>query len=265
VATYTRSIDRDFREAVGLFLQLNVWLAVASIVMVAVTAYTLDVPPTELGVGILLPLFLVYFVYVRERRQVPDEDRINHPYRTQLIEKYDVALHATEVVALVAYELILFSAVSIRTGEGIALLLLAHLPVAVLYFYPRLKGTPGMDSLAVGVAWSYLVVFSVLVVAGRPVSSAAVGTAVGWFLVVFAGAESRNLEDVRGDEETDNHTLAARLGPTGTKALVWTLKFGGLCLFWYLGGSRVALLVVVYLLILRSSRVLSRREKYATI
>jgi hypothetical protein len=231
-------------------------------VMVAVTALTLAVSPAGLGVGILLPFFLVYFVYVRERRHVPAEDRINHPYRTRLVEKYDAALRVTELLALAAYELILVSNLPMRTVEGVALLALAHLPVVVLYFYAQLKGVPGLDSLAVASAWSYLVVFTVLALSGTELSVRTLVVVGGWLLIVFAGAESRNLEDVRGDVETGNHTLATRIGESGTRILVWSLKLGGVGLFWYFGGVGVALLVLVYLGVLRGARTLSRRGKY---
>ncbi|MEA5387387.1 hypothetical protein VB773_15650 [Haloarculaceae archaeon H-GB2-1] len=84
----TRSAFSELRDLAGLFFQLNVWLSLVTIVMVSITAMALHVPPREVGVGLVAPSLLVYFVYVTERRSVPDEDVINHPYRTWLVRKY---------------------------------------------------------------------------------------------------------------------------------------------------------------------------------
>lgn len=254
-----------FREATSLFFQLNLWLVVTTILMTGATALTLGVSLRELGVGIALPSFLVYFVYVRERRLIPDEDRINHPYRTQLVTKYDAPLHVSELLALAAYELLLAASIPMRTAEGAVMLGLAHVPVVVLYVYADLKGNPGVDSLAVAVAWAYLVVYSVVVLSGGPVSPAVGVVFLGWVVIVFAGVESRNLEDADGDERIGNDTLASRLGASRTKRLEWGAKVGGVALFLTAGGWRVGLLVVIYLLLLRLSRAISENGKYGRV
>ncbi|MEA5408860.1 hypothetical protein VB773_15655 [Haloarculaceae archaeon H-GB2-1] len=141
-------------------------------------------------------------------------------------------------------------------------MVLAHLPLVVLYFYANLKGNPGLDSLAVAVAWAYLVVFFVVVPTGIPISIEVVTVFLAWLLIVFAGVEARNVEDVQGDGRMGNETLAGWLGPTGTLALELALKLAGVAIFWGLGGSRVALLAVFYMLLVRGSRSLTERKRY---
>lgn len=250
----------DLREGVGLFLQLNVWLALTAIVMVGATAMTIGTGAIELGVGIYLPSLLVYFIYVRDRRHLPDEDRTNHPYRTRLVEKYQRPLYVTELVALGTYELVLFATLPMWSLEGWGALLFANLPIAILYWYPDLKGNPGLDSLAVAGAWAYLVVFSVVVFSDTTVSQGTAASFLGWLAIVFAGVESRNIGDVDGDEQAGNHTVAVVLGPTATTAVVWGLKLCGVVLFWHFGGWRVAALVVGYLATLRVARALTKAD-----
>lgn len=255
----------DLREAVGLFLQLNVWLVIGSVLMVMVTAAVLAVPIEELGIGLCLPAFLVYVAYVHDRRQIPDEDRINHPYRTHLVEKYAQSLHATELLAICLFELVLLTTLPLGRPASWVILVFAHLPIGVLYVYPHLKGNPGLDSLAVAIAWAYLVVFAVLVRSGDPISTPVVGVFLGWLAIVFAGVESRNIDDYQGDAQVGNDTLATRIGPTWTKLLEWTLKCSGVGLLWSLGGNKVAVFVISYLLFLRIARALAEHdnESYA--
>lgn len=254
---HTRRWRPGLREGSRLFFQLNVWLALASVLMVIATAMTLDASVMSVGAGLVLPAALVYFVYIRERRQLPAEDRINHPGRTRLVERYEVPLAVTEWAALVAFEAILLTSLPVLEPMGLVLYGLAHLPIGALYYYPTLKGTPGLDSLAVAAAWAYLIVFTVVAFAGLAVSPAVGAVFLGWTLIVFAGVESRNLQDVRGDGELGKETLALRLGSRGTKSLEWGLKGAGVGVFWYVGDVWVALLVTGYLLYLRGCRYLT--------
>lgn len=253
-------VIEGLREVVTLFLVLNLWLAPAAILMVAATASTLGVSLAEISVGLYLPSLLVYVVYVRDRRRISGEDLINHPDRTRLVEKYDAPLHASEVFVFLAYELLVFSNVPWWTRAGVVSLGLYHLPLAVLYWYSRLKGTPGIDSLAVAVAWATLVVTTVLAFAPVGFSGSVLVVFLTWVAVVFAGVESRNANDIDGDEQFGNPTLASALGRRRTKLLERILKFGGLVVFWRFGGVRAVVLVSCYLLYLRVSRSLSRER-----
>lgn len=248
------------REALDLFFELNVWLALASIVMVGVTALTLAVPLSAVGVAVYLPAPLVYFAYVRDRRHVRAEDRVNHPRRTRLVEKYATALYVTEVLALCAFESLLALALPLTTVAGWGALALAHLPFAALFGYSRLKGLVGLDSLAVGGTWAYVVVFAV-VVGGGAVTTGTLAVALAWTGIVVAGVESRNVEDASGDETFDADTLATRLGPAWTRRLEVALKAGGVAVFWSLGGPRAALLVVAYLAGLALTRAHARARR----
>ena len=253
---------RGFRDAgadaVALFLALNLWLVVASVLMVGATAVALSIPIGGLFWELFLPGFAVYFVYVRDRRSIAPEDRLNHPRRTRLVEQYAGPLHATELLALAAYELVLLAAVPLGTLEGVVLLGIAQLPFAVLWVYSSLKAHRALDSLAVAVAWGSLVVASVLV--ARPaVSPWSVGAVlVGWVLIVFAGVESRNVDDADGDHRFRRDTIASLLGPRRATALVVCLKLCGVGVFWLVGGAVSVALPVLYLGLLRVCRTLSR-------
>ena len=45
-----------------LFLKLNVWLCLASALMVAITAGALSIPLEADGIGLLIPPLLFYFI-----------------------------------------------------------------------------------------------------------------------------------------------------------------------------------------------------------
>ncbi len=254
--------QRGFRDvgadAVALFLALNLWLVVASVLMVGATAVALGIPVRGVLRELFLPGFAIYFVYVRDRRSIAPEDRLNHPQRTRLVERYEGPLHATELLALAAYELVLFSAVPLGTVDGLVMLGIAHLPFAVLWAYSSLKGHPVLDSLAVALAWGALVVTSVLVT-GPVVSPPAVGAVLlGWVVIVFAGVESRNVDDADGDQRLRRDTVASLLGPRRATALVVCLKLCGVGVFWLVGGAVSVILPVLYLGLLRVFRTLSR-------
>lgn len=238
---------------VYLFLKLNVWLCLTSVLMVVASALVVGIQPSTVGVGLLLPPLLFYFIYVEDRRSVDSEDRINEPYRTELIEQYRRGLLGTELAALGAYELLVLRFV-LTTDVAMVFLLLAQLPLAVLAVYSRLKRYPTFDSVAVGGTWAFVIVFTVMVSTGAPLSAELGLVFLGWFLIVFAGAESRNLQDIDGDVATGKTTLAGYLGERRTKAMEGILKTAGVALFWHLAGTVVAVVVVVYLLLLRLFR-----------
>lgn len=245
-------------DLVYLFLKLNVWLCSASILMVVASAVALSIPLSDVGVGGFLPPLLFYVIYVEDRRNVSPEDRVNQPYRTQLVEEYRRGLLATELVALVGYELFLFL-LSSHSTAAVGFVLLGQLPFGVLAVYDHLKRYPTFDSVAVGATWAFVIVFAVLVSTGHGLSLDVLIVFGAWFIIVFAGVESRNIADMEGDAKADKMTLAARLGTTPTRVLEVLLKTLGTGVFWYVSGAAVAAIVVVYLVLLRTFRVLAQR------
>lgn len=250
----------DLRD---IFLKLNLWLCLTSVLMVIVSALVLSIPVSSLGLGLLLPPFLFYFIYVEDRRNVSAEDWTNRPQRTQLVRRYRRGLLLTEIVALAGYELVLLFLVHTQSSIGIGFFLLGQLPLVVLSVYGSLKRYPTFDSVAVGSTWAFVIVHAVLISSDRPFSMDVVPVFVAWFLIVFAGVESRNLRDIDGDREVSKTTLAGYLGAKPTKAVEVILKALGVAIFWYISGIVVAGVVVVYLLLLRSFRTATRRTDSA--
>ncbi|GAB7093152.1 hypothetical protein JCM30237_03040 [Halolamina litorea] len=250
-------------DALLLFLTLSIWLAVASVLMVAVTAMALGVSLEALGWGLYLPAFVVYAVYVRDRRAVSDDDWLNHPVRSRLVTRYDGPLQVTELVAVIAYESLLLASLPLHRFDGLVALAVAHLPFVVLVVYLQLKAVPVLDSLAVAVTWSSLIVATVVAV-GDAGLSASVGVAfLAWTLVVFAGVESRNVADVAGDEQADHGTLASRLGAGRTRLFVVGAKASGAGLFWIVGGAAIVVLLGCYFAYLSTFRYFSSAAKTA--
>lgn len=240
-----------------LFLKLNLWLCLASVVMVVATAMALGIPLESVGLGIALAPLLFYFIYVEDRREVSAEDLINDPYRSQVVRRYREKLLITEALALGGYEVLLVFLLSSRSYLGIEGFLLGQFPLVVLLSYSTLKRYAVLDSAAVALTWAFVIVFSVLVT--TPARSLQVVVVfAAWFLIVFAGVESRNIQDAEGDVEADKTTLAARFGARVTRAMEATLKVAGVAIFWYVSGLAVALVVVLYLLLLRLFRRVTR-------
>lgn len=251
----------DLDHFLYLFLKLNIWLCFASIVMVVATAFALSIPLTSLGAGLALPPLLFYFIYVEDRRRIQPEDWTNHPYRTRLVQRYQKGLLLTELVALAGYELLLVGLVWSQPAVGLEFILLGQLPLAVLAVYGSLKQYPTFDSITVGATWAFVIVFTVVVSTGQTVSADVVTIFVAWVIIVFAGVESRNLQDVEGDMEADKTTLAGYLGPKPTKAMEGILKTAGVVIFWQMSTVVVAAIVVVYLLFLRLFRFATQRAE----
>lgn len=250
-------------DAFRLFLTLSVWLAVASVLMVAVTAMALGVSLETLGWGLYLPAFVVYAVYVRDRRGVSDDDRLNHPVRSRLVTRYDRPLQATELLAVIAYESLLVASLPLHRPDGLGALAVAHLPFVVLAVYLRLKAVPVVDSLAVAGTWSSLIVATVVAVGGVGLSASVGATFLAWTLVVFGGVESRNAADVEGDEQVDHGTLASRLGAARTRLFVVGAKAAGAGLFWVVGGPGIVVLLGCYFAYLAGFRWLTAAARTA--
>lgn len=244
----------------SLFLKLNLWLCLTSILMVIASALALSIPLSSVGLGFLLPPLLFYFIYVEDRRNVSAEDWTNRPYRTRLVRRHRRGLLLTEVVALAGYEILLSFLVHTQTTTGVELFLLGQLPLVVLSVYEYLKRYPTFDSVTVGSTWAFVIVFSVLISSNRSFSRDVVVVFLAWFIIVFAGVESRNLQDVEGDWEVSKTTLAGYLGEKPTKVMEGILKTLGIIIFWHTSGIVVAAIVVVYLLLLRSFRAATRRR-----
>lgn len=248
-----------FDSALYLFLKLNLWLCLTSILMVVASAMALSIPVSAVGAGIVLPSLLFYFIYVEDRRNVSPEDWVNQPRRTRMVQRYRTGLFATAVLALVGYELLLAFFVLTQPAVDPIGFLLGQLPIVVLAVYGHLKRYPTFDSIAVGATWAFTVVFAVVVSTGRPVSRRVAVVFLAWFFIVFAGAESRNVDDVEGDRQADRTTLASRLGARPTKAVEATLKTLGVVIFWEISSVVVAAIVVAHLLLLRLFRFTTRR------
>lgn len=246
-------------DALYLFFQLNVWLSLGSGLMVAIAARALGIPLSAVGLGVALPPLLFYVIYVEDRRSVSDEDWTNRPTRTRLVRRYRYSLLGTEVLALLGYELLLVSLVGSNPQVGYEYVLLGHLPFAVLAAYDRIKRRPGFDSTAVACTWSFAVVFAVSVASAQAVSRETAVVFLAWFAVVFAGVESRNVQDIEGDSDAGKPTLAALLGRERTRLLVVASKAIGVALFWSISGIAVAGSVVGYLALLWLFRRLTER------
>ena len=243
-----------------LFFKLNLWLCLTAVVMVAASAVALSIPLGAVGSGFLLAPLLFYVIYVEDRRSVCDEDRINNPHRTRLVERYHNPLFVTELVAFVAYELLLVAHLAATPNRAIGYFLLGQLPFVVLAAYGSLKRYPTFDSLAVGGTWAFMIVFSLLVATPTEPSIDLVAVFVGWFLIGFAGVESRNTLDLDGDTAVDKTTLAGYLGTRTTLRLEFCLKFTAVGIFWYVGGLWAAGIVFGHLLSLRLLRTITLRQ-----
>lgn len=228
--------------------------------MVAISALALSIPLASVGVGFVLPPLLFYFIYVEERRNVSPEDEVNHPHRTLLVRRYQRGLLVTEALSLLGYEGLLIWVIIRQLDIGIVYFGLGQLPILVLFAYGYLKRHPTFDSLAVGATWTFVIMFSLVIVTPQGLTWKLGGVALAWFLIVFAGVESRNIPDTEGDTQTDRTTLAGYLGPELTTALVILLKLMGVITFWALSGVLVAGLALGYLVLLQLFRMLSTWE-----
>jgi len=242
-----------------LFFKLNLWLCLTAVVMVAASTVALSIPLQAVGSGFLLAPLLFYVIYVEDRRSVSDEDRINNPHRTRLVERYHHSLLVTELIAFGAYELLLVVQLA-GTPGAVGYLVLGQLPFVVLVLYGSLKRYPTFDSLAVGGTWAFMTVFSVVVSTPIEPSTDLLPVFGGWLLVVFAGVESRNTLDLDGDTAVDKTTLAGYLGTRATLRMEVILKAAAVGIFWTVGGLAVAGIVLGHLLLVRLFRTVTQRQ-----
>lgn len=248
-------------QSLFLFFKLSLWLCSMSVLVVGITAHALNVRLASVGIGFVVPPLLFYVIYTEDRRSVSPEDHVNEPMRTALVTRHSRGLLITELIALCAYEGVLVYHVFGPPQRSPWFLLLGHLPFAVLSVYDRLKRVPSGDSLAVGGTWAFICVFAILLPTGHDLSPPVAVAFLGWLLVVFAGVESRNIQDVTGDTEARKTTLSGYLGPERAKALEVVTKLAGALVFWVLSGPATAGMVVCYLLLLRSFRLLTRHTE----
>ena len=248
------------RDVVDLIVLLHFWLSSASVLMVAASAVVLGVDLRTVGVAIILPAILMSVVYVQDRRSPTSADRINQPRRTELVERYRRELRVSVLVALAGYQVLLAYVVAATVEIGPIFILFGQVPFAVLIGYQHLKRLPGLDSLVVGCTWAYIIVFSVVVSSGISISGELVLVFLTWALVVAAGAESRNVQDRTGDRMSGQPTLASRFGATATYLLEAVLKTVGVVIFWIVGGIQAAVIVLVWLVLLRLCRIAEQRR-----
>jgi 4-hydroxybenzoate polyprenyltransferase len=232
-----------------------------SVLVVVITAHALGVPFASVGIGFVVPPLLFYVIYIEDRRSVSPEDRLNEPVRTALVTRYSRGLLLSELIALCAYEGVLVYHVFGAPRRSLWFLLLGHVPFVVLSVYDRLKRVPSGDSLSVGATWAYICVFAIVLSTGHALSPPVAVAFSGWLLVVFAGVESRNVQDAIGDSGAQKTTLSGHLGPQRAKVLEVVTKSAGVLVFWALSGAITAGMVVGYLLLLRSFRLLTRRAE----
>ena len=252
--------NSQFRPAVYLFYKLNIWLCGTAVLMVAAAAVALSIPLESVASGLLLAPLLFYVIYVEDRRTVSEEDWINDPHRTRVVQEHRTELLVTECVALVCYELLLVAHLLARPDLGAGYWVLGQLPFVVLAVYGSLKQYPTFDSVAVGATWAFMIVYSLVVATPQP-PTIALGSVFGaWFLIVFAGVESRNALDLDGDSAVDKTTLAGYLGRQRTERMELLLKTLGVGLFWYLGGLRAAGIVLIHLLLLTVFRDVTQQQ-----
>lgn len=240
---------------------MNLWLCPLSVLLVAITAFSLGVPLSAIGIGLAIPPLLFYFIYVEDRRSVSPEDWVNQPTRTAVVEASSKGLLLTEIIGLLLYELILIYYFFTRPQAPVWILLFGQVPFVVLVLYDRFKQVPSADSLAVAGTWTFIGMFAVVVSTGHGFSVDVQTASLGWFLIVFAGVESRNIQDVNGDTDSEKPSLAALLGVKRAKGLEVGLKLAGVAVFWSFAGAAVAAMVIGYLLVIRGFRALTNRAQ----
>lgn len=163
------------------------------------------------------------------------------------------------VVSLAVFELSLLVSLSSRGVASLGVFALGHVPLVVLSLYDDVKALPlPLDSLAVAFAWSFEIAYVFAFVSPHPTTAKELTVLfVSWFLLVFAGVEARNTEDVEGDRKAGKVTLAVMLGQRRAKLLAVVLKAGGVALLSMAAGTvLVSVLVVLHLLSLRFFRTL---------
>ncbi|MCU4742499.1 UbiA family prenyltransferase [Halobacteria archaeon AArc-m2/3/4] len=256
---------RPGQDLFGLFVSCSLYLVVNSVLILVISALFVGGKPFDAGVGILTLCSLTAFVYITDRLLVTDEDRINNPDRTALVEEYDTELLAVAVLLFVLFELSILTTAVTPDAFGLLTLALGHVPLAVLAVYDKIKtATIPLDSLAVAFAWAYQIVYIFVFIAATPLDVFDSVVLFGcWFLIVFAGLEMRNVGDIEGDREAGKVTFACVLGARVTKRLGIALKTIGALVLTSVSGSLLVFgLLLVHLLSLRFYRTLEAIFRY---
>lgn len=242
----------QLRDLYNLFVSCSLYLVINTAIILSISAIVLGYEPFVAGIGFLTLGSLTAFVYITDRLRITDEDRINNPDRTALVERYETELQLTAAVSFVLFEGSLLMAVS--STAGLVTVVLGHVPLVVLAVYDRIKSTTiPLDSLAVAFAWAYEIVFILVFLSPATVDPSTGGLLFGcWFLIVFAGLETRNIKDIEGDREADKPTFACLFGAELTRRLGVLLKMTGALVLTVISGSlAVITLLVIHLASLR--------------
>lgn len=255
----------DNRHASGwhdiryLFLSLNLWLCLGSVILVVATAMALAVPVRSIGAGLLLPACACLVVYIEDRRRIAPEDRINAPRRSALVETYAGELRLLVLGGFVAYQaIVVWFAASIGANQ-IKYVLAGQLPFLVGVIYPRLKRFPVLDSAAVAAVWAFVPTYAVLITTGHPVDRSVAVVVAAWMLIVFAGAESRNIQHRIGDVQADKPGIVMFLGERSTAAGIVGLKLAGVLVLVAATTPGAGAVAGAYLLVLWYFRWVERR------
>lgn len=237
----------SLRETGELIVSCSLYLNLNSILILAITALFLGGGFFDAGIGFLTGLSLMTLVYIGDRIDVTEEDRINNPGRTALVQKYHQELQVLAGISLSVFELSLVFSVFEPNLAGALRVLLGHVPLLVLYVYDDIKtALLPMDSLAVAFTWGYMLVYIFVFISPLGVSLLeAVPLFVSWFLIVFAGLEARNCKDIEGDREAGKVTLAVIFGARPTRYVEVILKTIGAGLLIALSQSGMVLVLLV--------------------
>jgi len=257
-------VSEKFTDYIHLFFQLNVWLCLLSAVMVVATATALSIPLSDTFPAVVMPPLLFYFLYLEDRRRITTDDRINHPHRSHLIKKYNTGIVITELAALISYEALIAAHIPADVTTipvSIGMFLLGQTPIAIIVIYDSLKASHvALDSATVALTWVFAIIYPLVITTDHVFHQPTLLVSLGWFLIVFAGVESRNIKDIEGDRKAGKPTIATKLGPKYTSGLVFTFKITGVLIFWEVAADILApLLVVGHLAALRLFRALTAR------
>jgi len=247
----------SLREAYELFVTLSLFLPVNCVLILLASSLFVAGAPFAAGIGFLTLSPLMAFIYIADRWSISEEDRINDPHRTALVEKYRTELLGLAILSILLFEISLIVPALSRGLTGVGYVALGHVPIVVLSLYDRLKSLPiPADSTAVGFAWSFEIAYIFSVVAPQTATPVETVTLlVAWFLIVFAGVEARNIGDVEGDRKTGKVTLTVMLGQRAVRRLTVGLKATGVLLLSVLSASPLVFgFLVVHLSSLRFYR-----------
>lgn len=78
----------SLRDGYELFVTLSLFLPVHCLPILVISSLYVAGQPFAAGLGFLTLCPLMAFIYVVDRWSVSEEDRINNPHRTALVERY---------------------------------------------------------------------------------------------------------------------------------------------------------------------------------